>query len=65
LREVIQMTRVYYVDVAIPADKKKRRDKTHAVFDGSRVYRIKKLTKLEDAARYTLMHYSRSCMTRS
>ena len=44
------MTRVYYVDVAIPADKKKRRKhKTHAVFDGGRVFRIGRLTELEDA----------------
>jgi hypothetical protein len=28
--------RIYFVDVAIPADKKRRRDKMHAVFDGSR-----------------------------
>jgi len=39
------MARVYYVDVAIPADKKKRRrHKTHAVFDGSRVFRVGGLT---------------------
>jgi len=44
------MARVYYVDVAIPADKKKRgKYKTHAVFDGSRVFRVKKLIELEDA----------------
>jgi len=45
------MAGVYYVDVAIPANKKKRgKYKTHAVFDGSRVFRVKKLTELEDAA---------------
>jgi len=45
------MARVYYVDTAIPADKKKRgKNKTHAVFDGSRVFRVRKLTELEDAA---------------
>jgi len=45
------MARVYYVDVAVPADKKKRgRHKTHAVFDGGRVFRVKKLTELEDAS---------------
>ncbi len=44
------MIRVYYVDVAVPADKKKRKNKTHAVFDESRVFRIKKLIELEDAA---------------
>jgi len=45
------MARVYYVDTAIPADKKKRRkNKTHVVFDGSRVFRVKKLTELEDAS---------------
>jgi len=45
------MTRGYYVDVAIPANKKKRRKhkKTHAVFDGSKVFRVKRLTELEDA----------------
>jgi hypothetical protein len=45
------MTSVYYVDVAIPIDKKKRgKGKTHVVFDGNRVFRVKKLTELEDAA---------------
>ena len=44
------MARVYYVDVAVPADKKKRgKHKMHAVFDGSRVFRVKKLTELDDA----------------
>jgi hypothetical protein len=42
--------RMYFVDTAIPADKKKRRrDKAHAVFDGSRVFRVRRLTELEDA----------------
>jgi len=45
------MVKVYYVDVAVPADRKKRkRHKTHAVFDGVRVFRVKKLTELEDAS---------------
>jgi len=45
------MARVYYVDVAIPSDRKKwRRRKTHAVFDGSKVFRVGKLTELEDAS---------------
>jgi hypothetical protein len=43
------MARVYYVDVAVPADKKRGREKIHAVFDGSRVFRVKKLTELDDA----------------
>ena len=44
------MARVYYVDVAVPADKKRRgREKIHAVFDGERVFRVKKLTELDDA----------------
>jgi hypothetical protein len=49
--------RIYFVDVAIPADKKKKekkekkeRRKTHMVFDGSRVFRVRKLTELEDTA---------------
>ena len=42
---------VYFVDVAIPADRKRRRrGKVHAVFDGDRVFRVRKLTELEDAA---------------
>jgi hypothetical protein len=45
--------KIYFVDTAIPADKKKKekrgRGKTHAVFDGDRVFRVKKLTELEDA----------------
>ena len=45
------MARVYYVDVAIPADKKKRgRNKDHAVFDGDRVFRVGRLIELEDAS---------------
>jgi len=45
------MAKIYYVDVAVPADKKKRKKhKTHAVFDGSKVFRVKRLTELEDAA---------------
>jgi hypothetical protein len=42
--------RIYFVDAAIPADKKKRRkSKSHMVFDGSRVFRVGRLTELEDA----------------
>ena len=53
------MIRVYYVDVVIPADKKRGREKTHAVFDGSRVFRVKKLTELDDAK--LLSKISRMC----
>jgi hypothetical protein len=42
--------RIYFVDVAIPADKKRGRGKVHTAFDGSRVFRVKKLTELKDAA---------------
>jgi hypothetical protein len=46
--------RIYFVDTAIPADKKKKekreRGKSHMVFDGSRVFRVRKLTELEDTA---------------
>jgi hypothetical protein len=42
---------IYFVDTAIPADRKRRRrDKAHAVFDGSRVFRVRRLTELEDAS---------------
>ena len=42
--------RIYFVDAAIPADKKKRgKSKSHMVFDGSRVFRVGRLTELEDA----------------
>ena len=42
--------RTYFVDTAMPANKKKRgRRKTHAVFDGSRVFSIRRLTELKDA----------------
>ena len=45
------MARIYYVDAAIPVDRKKRGEhKMHAVFDGDRVFRVKKLTELEDVA---------------
>jgi hypothetical protein len=41
---------VYYIDTAIPGDKKEgRKRKTHVAFDGSRVFRVKMLTELEDA----------------
>ena len=47
---VMWMARIYYVDVAIPADRKKRgKHKTHVVFDGDKVFRVKRLTELEDA----------------
>jgi len=43
--------RIYFVDTAIPADRKRRRrDKAHAVFDGSRVFRVRRLTELKDAS---------------
>ncbi|MCF3653195.1 MAG: hypothetical protein L2C94_003405 [Aigarchaeota archaeon] len=44
------MARVYYVDTAIPSDRKKRRkNKTHVVFDGDRTFKVNRLTELEDA----------------
>jgi hypothetical protein len=44
------MARTYYVDVAVPADKKKRRkNKTHVAFDGDRTFKVNRLTELEDA----------------
>jgi len=47
----LMANRIYFVDVAIPADRKgRRRDKMHAVFDGSRVFRVRRLTELEDAS---------------
>jgi hypothetical protein len=43
--------RIYFVDTAIPADRKRRRrDKAHVVFDGSRVFRVRRLTELKDAS---------------
>ncbi len=42
--------RIYFVDVAIPADRKKRgRGKVHVVFDGDKVFRVERLTELGDA----------------
>jgi len=44
------MARIYHVDTAVPSDRKKRRKhKTHVVFDGSKVFKVGKLTELEDA----------------
>jgi hypothetical protein len=41
---------IYFVDTAIPSDEKKRRkEKVHVAFDGNRVFRVKKLTELDDA----------------
>jgi len=48
-KRVMWMARVYYVDVAIPSDRKKRRNKTYAAFDGDRVFRVKRPTELKDA----------------
>jgi hypothetical protein len=46
-RRLRTMSKVIFVNVAIPADKKKRRkEKVHAAFDGSRVFRVKRLTEL-------------------
>jgi hypothetical protein len=45
------MAKVCYVYVAIPSDRKKRRNKTHAAFDGDRVFRVKRLVKLKDLSR--------------
>jgi len=46
----LMANKIYFVDVAIPADRKRRRKyKMHAVFDGSRVFRVGRLTELEDA----------------
>jgi hypothetical protein len=42
--------RIYFVDTAIPADKKKRKkEKTHVVFDGERLFKVSKLTELDGA----------------
>jgi len=42
--------RIYFVDTAIPADRKKRRkNKTHTVFDGDKTFGVRRLTELEDA----------------
>ena len=42
--------RIYFVDTAIPADRKKRRkNKTHTVFDGDKAFGVRRLTELEDA----------------
>jgi hypothetical protein len=41
--------KIYFVDVAIPADKKRGKSKSHMVFDGSRVFRVGRLTELENA----------------
>ncbi len=47
---IMMADRIYFVDAAIPADKKKRgKSKSHMVFDGSRVFRVGRLTELEDA----------------
>jgi len=47
----LMANRTYFVDTAIPADRKRRRrDKAHAVFDGSRVFRVGRLTELKDAS---------------
>jgi len=44
------MARVYYVDVAIPADRKgRRKEKTHVAFEGDKIFRVGRLSGLEDA----------------
>jgi hypothetical protein len=47
---MLMADRIYFVDTAIPADKKKKgKNKTHVVFDGGRVFRVRRMTELEDA----------------
>jgi len=42
--------RIYFVDAAIPADKKKRgKSKSHTVFDGDKAFGVGRLTELKDA----------------
>jgi hypothetical protein len=42
------MSKIVFVDAAIPADRK-RGKKIHVAFDGDRVFRVGRLTELEDA----------------
>ena len=46
---VMWMAGVYYVDAAVPSNKKSRKQKAHAVFDGDKTFKVYRLTKLEDA----------------
>jgi len=44
------MAKVYYVDTAVPSDKRKcSRNKTHTAFDRSRTFKMDRLMKLEDS----------------
>jgi hypothetical protein len=44
------MTRVYYIDVSRTAVNGKRRQKLHYAFDGQKILKIRKLTRLKDAS---------------
>jgi hypothetical protein len=44
------MSRVYYIDVSRTAVNGKRRQKLHCVFDGQKILRVRRLTKLKDAS---------------
>jgi len=45
------MAKVYYIYIAIPSDKKRRRkEKTHAVFNGGKAFKVYRLMGLLDQA---------------
>lgn len=46
---MVEMRRIYYVDVANSPNSKKRKNKVHVVYDGEQCFRIKSLTELKDA----------------
>jgi hypothetical protein len=43
------MSKVYYIDVSRTAVNGERRQKFHCVFDGQKIFGVRKLTKLKDA----------------
>ncbi|MCF3653601.1 MAG: hypothetical protein L2C94_005530 [Aigarchaeota archaeon] len=60
------MIGVYYVDTAIPSDRKKRgRVRLIRSSTGGKVFKVRRLTELEAPTRYTSIRCSRSYMTRS
>jgi hypothetical protein len=44
------MTKVYYIDVSKTAVNGKRRQKPHYAFDGQKILKVRKLTRLKDAS---------------
>ncbi len=57
--------RVYYVDTANTVESKKRSRKTHTVYDGEKIFNVRKLTELKMLQSYILIHCFHQSMRKS